>query len=588
MSSSRPPFFRLLSVVFLLSGSLCAAQTPQTNEINRKVEINEITSAYLFKFFEYLTWPDDNQETYTIGFIGADEDLVDVSLRATPSIRVRNKGFTVRNISSIGSIDGTSIHLLYIGERYADKISEISRKVRRTETVLVAFENKNRRDLMINLKKDKDDRLIFEINRSNFVFEDIAVDNQVTLLGGTEMDVAELLREQEDGLYQAKNDLEQTTALLEEAERSFKLKQQKFSTTLKQQAEKLNQKEKEINKAQEELSELSSSLSNSQQELSQNQTLLESRVRAVKEKESQITTLSQEIATNRQILDAQNLELGEKTTTITKQRRTLVIIVGLASMLFLLLLAIVQIARGRSRAIHRLEAEKERTQSLNQELQSFSYAVSHDLRAPLRAISGFGSALLEDYGEGLDEQAQEYIKFMQQSSEEMSELIDGLLVLSRCSRGELNEIDISISDLAKSVIDELIAGNPEANIKFEVEDNLNAWGDPILIKNVLTNLISNAWKYSAKSDVPHVTVGTGKLKNRRYFYVKDNGVGFDMAHSERLFQPFQRLHKQKDYEGSGIGLATVKKIMERHGGKVWAESEPNKGSTFYFNFGEVA
>ncbi len=240
--------------------------------------------------------------------------------------------------------------------------------------------------------------------------------------------------------------------------------------------------------------------------------------------------------------------------------------------------------------IRRLNAEleervRQRTAELtaaNQELDSFAYAVSHDLRAPLRAMSGFSQALLEDYGERLDGEARIYLDQIIMASHHMSELIDGILTLSRSTRGELRRDPVDLATLAERLLAEYAAAEPERQVVWRVEPGLRVRGDPVMLEVVMRNLIENAWKYTAKTPNATIRVYSEDEEGKRCFCVADNGAGFDMTHANRLFKAFQRLHRQDEFPGIGIGLATVQRIIHRHGGAIRAEGAPGRGATFRF------
>lgn len=228
----------------------------------------------------------------------------------------------------------------------------------------------------------------------------------------------------------------------------------------------------------------------------------------------------------------------------------------------------------------------ERTAELsaaNAELESFVYAVSHDLRAPLRAMIGFGTALLEDYGEHLDGEGQEFLNEIILGSQRMGALIDGLLTLSRSTRGEMRRDDIDLSAMAETILREQAKLEPSRKVAWRVEPGLAARGDARMIEAVLRNLLGNAWKYTAGTADASIHVHAEKQEGRRFYCVTDNGAGFDMAHVGKLFQPFQRLHRQDEFPGIGIGLATVKRIVGRHGGTIMAEGAVGGGATFRFS-----
>jgi signal transduction histidine kinase len=219
----------------------------------------------------------------------------------------------------------------------------------------------------------------------------------------------------------------------------------------------------------------------------------------------------------------------------------------------------------------------------NRNLEAFTYSVAHDLRSPLRALSGYSEALVEDYGDRLDETGRWYAERIQAATERMSELIDDLLNLSRVSRAELSLGPVDLSTEVTAIAGELQARDPGRRVRFILQDGVWANADRTLIRTVLQNLVDNAWKYTAKRDSATIEFGTTAAGDGRVCcYVRDNGAGFDPAFVGKLFQPFQRLHAITEFPGSGIGLASVRRIIERHGGRVWAEGAVGRGATFYF------
>jgi signal transduction histidine kinase len=221
-------------------------------------------------------------------------------------------------------------------------------------------------------------------------------------------------------------------------------------------------------------------------------------------------------------------------------------------------------------------------QAAYRELEAFSYSVSHDLRAPLRAIDGFSRVLEEDYGPALDAEARRCLERVRGGTRRMGQLIDDLLKLSRVSRGDLAIGPVDLSAEARRILDELAAASPDRSVRTAVAPGLRAAGDPRLLAIALANLLENAWKYTARTPDAEIEFGCSDQEGRPVFRVRDNGAGFDMAYAGKLFQAFQRLHGGQDYEGTGIGLAIVQRIIHRHQGQVWAEAEPDRGATFFF------
>jgi light-regulated signal transduction histidine kinase (bacteriophytochrome) len=232
----------------------------------------------------------------------------------------------------------------------------------------------------------------------------------------------------------------------------------------------------------------------------------------------------------------------------------------------------------------------ERTQQLqiaNKELEAFSYTVSHDLRAPLRSIDGWSVVLQEDYDSILDTNARKHLERIRNETQRMGHLIDALLELSRTSRMILQAKQINLSEICHRICDRFREEDPQRKISYYIQADVLVKADQGLMEIVLTNLIGNAVKFSGKREQAIVEFGTTQLDKSTAFFVKDNGAGFDMAYQNKLFGTFQRLHKSTDFTGTGIGLATVKRIIERHGGRVWAESELDRYAIFYFTIEEV-
>lgn len=237
----------------------------------------------------------------------------------------------------------------------------------------------------------------------------------------------------------------------------------------------------------------------------------------------------------------------------------------------------------------RVEERTLQLEAANRELEAFSYSVSHDLRAPLRAINGFSQALSGKFAGSLGEQGSHYLGRIQENTRHMGELIDDLLMLSRISRREMEDGVVNLTSLAREIVDLLQAQEPDRQVTFEIEDQMEGRGDAGLIRILLTNLLGNAWKFTSTHEQARIRFGllsTPQAGNGETVYVvQDNGVGFDMAYADKLFGAFQRLHSLAEFPGTGIGLASVQRIVHRHGGQIWAEAEVNKGATFYFTLG---
>jgi len=228
-----------------------------------------------------------------------------------------------------------------------------------------------------------------------------------------------------------------------------------------------------------------------------------------------------------------------------------------------------------------LKANTELT-AVNKELEAFAYSVSHDLRAPLRSIDGFSQALMEDYPDKLDEQGKNYLQRVRSATQRMGILIDDLLNLSRVTRSEMRQETVDLSTLAQSIAKELQETQPERQVAFVIAPVLSTSGDSQLLHQLMENLLGNAWKFTGQHPKAKIEFGTSQVDGKETFFVRDNGVGFDITYADKLFGVFQRLHSQEEFPGTGVGLAIVQRIAYRHGGRVWAEGKVEEGATFYF------
>jgi two-component system, NtrC family, sensor kinase len=240
-----------------------------------------------------------------------------------------------------------------------------------------------------------------------------------------------------------------------------------------------------------------------------------------------------------------------------------------------------QLAQAKAALTEELELKNSELEVKNDELESFSYSVAHDLRAPLRSIDGFSLALLEDCGDKLDDAGKEYLHYVRQSTQHMARLIDDLLALSRVTRTPLDRAEADISSIARGVASRLARSWPDRQVEVLVRDRMIGDCDHHLLTIAFENLLGNAWKFTGKRENARIEVGFIDEDQRTYF-VRDNGAGFDMSYAAKLFGVFQRLHSTAEFEGTGIGLATVQRIIRRHGGRIWAEGAVGEGATFYF------
>jgi signal transduction histidine kinase len=245
-----------------------------------------------------------------------------------------------------------------------------------------------------------------------------------------------------------------------------------------------------------------------------------------------------------------------------------------------------EIRRLNAELEQRVQRRTEQLEAVNKELEAFTYSVSHDLRAPLRGMSGFARVLEEDYGDRLDEDGRRYLEIIKSNAAQMGQLIDDLLALSRLGRQPLRATTLAMEPLVREAFRQATADDPNAPIEFSVEALPDCRGDSNLMRQVLINLLSNAVKFSRHATPPRIHVGAKRENGEVVFFIRDNGAGFDPRYAGKLFGVFQRLHGPEEFAGTGVGLAIVKRVIDRHGGRVWAEGETGKGATFYFTLGD--
>jgi light-regulated signal transduction histidine kinase (bacteriophytochrome) len=249
-------------------------------------------------------------------------------------------------------------------------------------------------------------------------------------------------------------------------------------------------------------------------------------------------------------------------------------------------LALLNLVDDLNQSAKSTDMVNQKLEETNKELAAFSYSVSHDLRAPLRSIDGFSLAIMEDYQSKLDDTGRNYLHKIRGAAQHMGLLIEDMLKLSRITHAEFQHESIDLSKIVQSIVETLLQSNPDKNMKITIQEGIVIKGDHNAMKIALTNILDNAWKFTGKTENAHIEFGMTLSEDKKIFFIRDNGAGFDMAYAGKLFGAFHRLHGFDEFPGTGIGLATVKRIITRHGGQIWAESEVGKGATFFFTIPE--
>jgi signal transduction histidine kinase len=267
------------------------------------------------------------------------------------------------------------------------------------------------------------------------------------------------------------------------------------------------------------------------------------------------------------------------TSTLNESMLLLQAFVGICAVTGLILAAVLVERRD---ALRQAKAHAAQLEIVNRELESFSYSVSHDLRSPLRVLDGFSKVLSEEYSDSLDEEGRRILGRICRGANRMARLIDDLLALARITKIEMRRQELNLKSMAQSIIADLRETYPNREIEIIVEDSLSLNADDQLLRIALENLLGNAFKFTEHTERASIKIGSEQQGNLRVYYVQDNGAGFDMKYSSKLFGAFQRLHSEREFPGNGIGLATVQRVIDRHGGRIWGKGEPGKGATFYF------
>jgi light-regulated signal transduction histidine kinase (bacteriophytochrome) len=234
-----------------------------------------------------------------------------------------------------------------------------------------------------------------------------------------------------------------------------------------------------------------------------------------------------------------------------------------------------------------LKSVRSAAEEATRELESLTYSISHDLRAPLRSIEGFSQALMEDCADQLNADGKRYLQYIRESTQRMTQLIDGLLTLSRVSRGDLVRVPLNLSALARDILNRLRSTEPARPVESLVQEDILANADAQLMATALEHLLGNAWKFTSKQPAAQIEFGTLPAQQPTVYFIRDNGAGFDMRYAGKLFGMFQRLHSIEDFPGTGVGLGIAHRIVRRHGGRIWGEAEPDHGATFYFTLNDL-
>ncbi len=560
--------------------------------VAQQLKREEITSAYIFNFAKNIEWQKEERISEFHFLIISDDNAINremLNLSASEKL----KGKPIRITISESDAIPKDVQLIFITRGLKDLSVPVFRHIEGKNILLITDGFEDKRIVMINLIETKDKTIKFEINKANIINHGLKVLPDMVLLGGTEIDVAKLYKESQDTLRIEEGkiaDLQQHLVSLNVQIENTHKEIDKQNLLIAQQNQDILRQQNQLEMQRDTLSKQTALLYKSQHILKQQQ---------------------KEFENGKAILSNQQAKIDNQNASILKQKKVLeeqdVIIAGQKNIQRFLILIIILVL-GLSYTIYRsyiskqlsnkqLQEQEKQIKKLNQdlleraaaletankELEAFSYSVSHDLRAPLRSIDGFSQAIIEDYEDEIDERGKDYLRRVRSAAQHMAHLIDDMLNLSRVTRNEMVLQEIDLSGMAKDIAENLRGLQPERKVEFIIQPDIMVRGDEHLLRIALENLFNNAWKYTSKHLTARIEFGLRTFEQKQVCFVKDDGAGFDMKYAQKLFGAFQRMHTAEEFPGTGVGLATVQRIIHRHGGKIWAESEVEKGATFYFS-----
>jgi signal transduction histidine kinase len=573
----------------------------------------QIVAAYIFNFAKNIEWREEGAIPEFRFLIISDDVAINHEMSAlAASKKVKGKPINIDVSESVDIPKG--VQLIFIARGLKDLTGPVFRRIEGQNILLITDGSDDKRFAMINLIGTKVNTIRFEINKANIINQGLKVLPDMVLLGGTEIDVAKLYKESQDTLRieegkiaDLQRHLDSLDALIGNAHKEIEkqnLRIEKQNSLIARQVQDIAGQQNQLGKQRDTLSQQTGLLSKSQQMLKQQQVEMENGKAVLSDQQKRIDNQNAFIRGQNEAIYGQNAAilkqrkvLGERNTVIAIQKNIQRFLILIIILVLGLSYTIYRSYKAKQLSNKRLQEQKDelhemlgqlklardKAQTANKELEAFSYSVSHDLRAPLRSIDGFSQAILEDYAGEIDERGKDYLRRVRSAARRMAQLIDDMLNLSRVTRNEMVLRKIDLSGMAKEIAEKLRGLQPERQVEFIIHPDIVVKGDEHLLRIALENLFDNAWKYTSKQPTARIEFGSRILDRKPAAFVKDDGAGFDMNYAQKLFGAFQRMHTAEEFPGTGIGLATVQRIINRHGGEIRAESEPGKGATFYFS-----
>lgn len=591
--------FHLLILQFLFSANNIA-------QIAKPEE--EVKSQFIFRLSEYFTWPNENKtQNFVIAIFDNESEIYPYLLSYAKSSRIKGKPVEILKIKGLNSLINLNVNVFYISKETSKNARRIYDLLKGRGIVLFSDECESIDETMINFILTKDKKISFEINKKNLEANKFKVPKELLVLGGSQLDIKAVFDESQKNLEIIQGKVNRLQSEIDNQNnviknQNFQIDNQK--KTISQQYDEINRQNLIYQKLKSSIDSTQRILNNKSDTLSAQQANIDIQKGTIQEQKDkikeQLAILEQqlnEITVGQKNIEEQKEALKQQDVKIGYQQNVIIFVLGFTIIFFIMIVMIWRSNRAKKKINKQLieqnaqieqqkedlENQKRLLEISNKELESFGYSVSHDLRAPLRIIDGYSNILIDEYHDKLDNDARELLKKVSASSQKIARLIDDLLKLSRITRQNLIKDKINFSLISKSVVDELKTYNQDKKVEIIIQNNMEAEADPQLIRIALENLIGNSYKFTSFVSNPVIEIGSFKNDGKDVYFVKDNGAGFDMRYADKLFVAFHRLHSEAEFPGTGIGLSIVQRIIQRHGGAIWAESEIGKGSCFYFS-----
>ncbi|HOZ30400.1 MAG TPA: YfiR/HmsC family protein [Bacteroidales bacterium] len=598
--------------ILLLFVNLCLSSLSIAQTVDRNVAI----SAYIYNFAKNVVWQNEENITeFHFCIIGNDKAIINEMKTMSQSKTIRGKSIKITNSNTLTETD--AIHLIYVTYENREKISDIYNLVEGKNILIVTDRCPNKNNIMINFVNSEDGSLLFEINKSNITGQNITVMPDLILLGGTEVDVSTLYYEGQQTLRDLQKQiesLEYKNNQLYKIQTDIKIKLNYYQDSLKELISKTNEQQTLLDKQKSLLNQRDKEIKKQNLEIQKNQehfdllTLeIETQDSEIEKRQEILERQTKEIETKKLQIEEQTSTLKNQNLTINRQRNLMYLMIIIVILVVSLIFAIYKSYRNKQKMNKELERKvQERTNELNvlnteleervaqrtaqlvainKELESFNYSISHDLRAPLRAIYGFSQIISTRHKDSLNEEGKQYIDYVVAACVRMEQLINDLLNFSRLGRKSIELHPVDINEILQEMQMEFKQKIEDIQAKMIIDDNMPViTGDKSLCRQIFINLIDNAITYRRPEVQLVIQISCEETKNSYILSISDNGIGIKKEYWVKIFNIFQRLHSEEEYSGTGIGLATVKKSIELMNGVVEVDSVFGEWTSFIIKF----